>query len=112
MGQTGNYSGQYWSIQAVAGASGFYRLSNYFLGTSRSLDTYSNGNNAPFMGTNGNYSGQLWKFIPLGGGYFRLINSFLGIGRSLDTYSDQNNAPFMGETGNYSGQFWKVTKIA
>lgn len=112
MGQTGNYSGQYWSIQAVAGASGYYRLSNYFLGNSRSLDTYSNGNNAPFMGTTGNYSGQFWKFIPLGGGYFRLINSFLGIGRSLDTYSDQNNAPFMGETGNYSGQFWKVTKIA
>ena len=111
MGQTGNYSGQYWNIKPVPGRAGYYRLTNYFLGDGRSLDTYSNGNNVPFMGTTGNYSGQFWKFTPLSGGYVRMTNSFLGIGRSLDTYSNNANAPFMGETGNYSGQYWKLSKI-
>ncbi len=111
MGNTGNYSGQYWNIKPEPGRTGYYRLTNYFLGTGRSLDTYSNGNNVPFMGQSGNYSGQFWKFTPLGGDYYRLTNSFLGIGRSLDTYSNGANAPFMGQTGNYSGQYWKMTKI-
>ncbi len=87
----------------------YYRLTNSFLGEGRSLDTYSNGNNEPFMGQTGNYSGQLWKFTPVGNGYYRLTNSFLGEGRSLDTYSDGKNQPFMGQTGNYSGQMWKLT---
>ncbi len=111
MGQTGNLSGQYWSINPVAGRPGFYRLTNYFLGEGRSLDTYSNGNNVPFMGPTGNYSGQFWKFLPVGGGYVRMTNFFLGVGRSLDTYSNAANAPFMAATGNYSGQYWKLTKI-
>lgn len=111
MGNSGNYSGQYWKVSPIAGRSGYYRLSNYFLGVGRSLDTYSNGNNVPFMGSTGNYSGQMWKFLPTGDGYHRLTNSFLGIGRSLDTYSDSNNSPFMGTTGNYSGQHWMITRI-
>ncbi len=87
----------------------YYRLTNTFLGDGRSLDTYSDGANAPFMGNTGNYSGQLWKLTPTGNGHYRLTNTFLGDGRSLDTYSDGANAPFMGNTGNYSGQFWKIT---
>ncbi len=39
-------------------AAGWYRLTNMFLKEARSLDTYSNANNAPFMGQTGNFSGQ------------------------------------------------------
>lgn len=89
----------------------YYRLSNSFLGTSRSLDTYSDGQNAPFMGKTGSYTGQLWKLTPLGDGTYRLTNAFLGESRSLDTYSDGENAPFMGKTGNYSGQRWRLVPL-
>jgi hypothetical protein len=109
MGDTGNYSGQYWKITSLG--LGYFRLTNMFLGEGRSLDTYSNAGNEPFMGNTGNYSGQYWQFTPLSDGYFRMTNMFLGSGRSLDTYSDGDNEPFMGNTGNYSGQYWKITLI-
>jgi len=110
MGQTGNYSGQYWRFTAVG--NGYYRMTNSFLKEDRSFDTYSNGENQPFMGKSGGYSGQFWKITRLDNGYFRFTNSFLGDGRSLDTYSGEVNDPFMGQTGNYSGQFWKLTPIS
>lgn len=44
-----------------------YRLTNNFLGTARALDTFSNGDNKPFMGaTDKDYSGQHWKLTPVG----------------------------------------------
>ena len=43
----------------------WYRLTNKFLGAGRSLDTYSDGKNAPFMGEAGNFSGQLWTLTPI-----------------------------------------------
>lgn len=89
----------------------YYRLTNAFLKEGRSLDTYSSGENKPFMGRTGNYSGQFWKFTPNGDGSFRITNAFLGEGRSLDTYSNENNQPFMGQTGNYSGQRWYLTPV-
>ncbi len=89
----------------------WYRLTNMFLGDGRSLDTYSDALNAPFMGNTGYYSGQYWRITPLGGGYYRLTNMFLGDGRSLDTYSGALNAPFMGNTGYYSGQYWRITPL-
>jgi hypothetical protein len=99
-------------VEAAATPTGsWYRLTNMFLGDGRSLDTYSNGDNDPFMGNTGNYSGQYWKITSLGGGYFRFTNMFLGDGRSLDTYSNDNNQPFMGNTGNYSGQYWNITPL-
>ena len=86
-----------------------YRLTNTFLGTSRSLDTYGDGKNTPFMGKTGKYTGQQWTLTPLGGGYYRLTNTFLGSSRSLDTYSNGKNTPFMGVSGNSGGQYWKLT---
>ncbi len=97
--------------QAQIDTDYYYRLTNTFLKEGRSLDTYSNGDNTPFMGQTGNYSGQHWKFTPLGNGYYRLTNAFLGDSRSLDTYSNGDNTPFMGQTGNYSGQYWKLTPV-
>ena len=38
-----------------------------FLGEGRALDTYSDGDNRPFMGkTDKNYSGQHWHFNRIG----------------------------------------------
>lgn len=93
--------------------AGWYRFENLFLKSKRSLDTYSNANNAPFMGNTGRYSGQYWKITPISGrpGHYRLTNLFLGDGRSLDTYSNGNNVPFMGNTGNYSGQMWRFSPL-
>lgn len=86
----------------------WYRLTNTFLGAGRSLDTYGDGTNAPFMGETGDFSGQFWRLTPYADGTYRLTNRFLGEGRSLDTYSDGANDPFMSETGNFSGQFWTL----
>jgi hypothetical protein len=59
MGQTGNYSGQFWKLTPLS--DGTYRLTNSYLGTSRALDTYSDTDNRPFMGkTDQDYSGQHW----------------------------------------------------
>lgn len=87
----------------------WYRLTNSYLKGGRSLDTYSDGENKPFMGETGNFSGQYWKLTPIGNGYYRLTNKFLGESRSLDTYRDKENKPFMGKTGDYSGQYWKLS---
>jgi hypothetical protein len=100
------------TVEASAVPTGsWYRLTNMFLGAGRSLDTYSNDGNEPFMGITGNYSGQYWKITPIGGGYYRFTNMFLGDGRSLDTYSNDGNEPFMGNTGNYSGQYWNISPL-
>ena len=85
LGQTGNFSGQMWRMTPLG--NGYFRLTNAFLGHGRPLDTYSGGQNDPFMGTTGNHTGQYWKLTPLGNGTYRLTNHFLGAGRSLDTYS-------------------------
>lgn len=47
--------------QLVPLDDGFYRLTTETLGDGFSLDTYSDGTNAPFMGETGDYSGQFWK---------------------------------------------------
>lgn len=89
-----------------------YQLSNAFLGPGRALDTYSDGENLPFMGVTGDYSGQLWKLAPLADGSYRLTNLFLGPGRALDTYSDDEHMPFMGRTDrDYSGQHWFLVPL-
>ena len=86
-------------------------MTNIHLGADRSLDTYSDGENAPFMGQSGTYSGQCWHVAPAGDGYVRLTNNYLGGSRSLDTNSEPGHEPFMGNSGNYSGQFWKLTRL-
>ena len=99
------------AAKAPVDSSKWYRLTNEFLGATRSLDTYSDGENAPFMDKSSEAAGQLWKFTPLKDGYYRLTNQFLGAKRSLDTYADEENAPFMGKTGEATGQAWKLTPV-
>ena len=50
--------------QLVPLDDGFNRLTTETLGDGFSLDTYSDGTNAPFMGETGDFSGQLWKLQP------------------------------------------------
>lgn len=107
MGDSGNYSGQYWKFTPAS--DGYYFLTSMAFGDGRFLDTYGD-THEPFMAYDGGYSGQYWQLTPAGDGYFRLSNMFLGNGRSLDTYSDTYD-PFMGDTGNYSGQFWQLTPL-
>lgn len=89
----------------------YYRLTNDYLGDGRSLDTYADRENHPFMAESGGKTGQAWRLTPLGDGYYRLTNKFLGRGRSLDTYSDGRNDPFMAETSDSPGQRWKLTSL-
>src|SRR5205823_3556427 len=90
---------------------GCYRLTNMFLGPDRSLDTYSDGGNTPFMGQSGDYGGQRWHPTRAGNGCVRLTNDFLGTSRSLDMHSGSGHEPFMGNSGDYSGQSWKLTRL-
>lgn len=53
-----------WRLVALEG--GCYRLTGRTLGEGSSLDTYSDGGNAPFMGETGDYSGQCWRLTPAG----------------------------------------------
>ena len=90
----------------------YYRLTNSFLGPGRSLDTYSDGENALFMGQTGSSSGQFWKLTLLSDGTYRLTNSYLGFSRALDTYSGPDSRPFMGKTDqDYSGQHWTLARV-
>jgi hypothetical protein len=43
----------------------WYRLTNQFLGEGRALDTYGDGDNAPFMAQTDYYTGQYWKLTPI-----------------------------------------------
>src|SRR6266478_616542 len=61
MAQTGNYSGQFWTL-ALRG-DGTYKLTNDFTGPGKSLDTYSDSHQ-PFLDT-GDHSGQHWTLTPL-----------------------------------------------
>ncbi len=101
-----------WLVTANAApdTSYYYRLSNDFLGTGRSLDVASTGTNAPFMATSSTASGQYWQLTPLTNGYYRLTTKYSGSARSLDT--DSTGKPFMGNSGNYSGQLWQLTLLS
>lgn len=56
MAPTGNYSGQFWNL--TPWRDGSYKLTNWFTGEEKSLDTYS-GSHEPFLNT-GDHSGQHW----------------------------------------------------
>jgi hypothetical protein len=59
MGQSGAPSGQCWHLTPAS--DGYVRLTNDFLGNSRSLDTSSDSGHKPFMADSGNFSGELWR---------------------------------------------------
>ncbi|MEM9819674.1 MAG: RICIN domain-containing protein [Bacteroidota bacterium] len=111
MAKTGNYSGQYWKIEAVI--NGYYRLTTQFTGREKSLDIINdNQGNKLIMAKTGNYSGQYWKIEALGNDYYRLTTQFTGKEKSLDIINDtQDDQLIMAKTGRYSGQYWKITEV-
>lgn len=98
-------------VAAAIDPGDWYRLGNAAAGEGYVLDTYGDGENAPFMQRAGNFGGQLWKRTPLPDGTYRLSNAFLGDARALDTYGDGENKPFMGQSGRYTAQYWKLTPL-
>ncbi len=85
----------------------YYRLTNSFLTTTRSLDTYVNASKTIFMGQTGNYKGQKWKFTALGGNKYKITNHNFGDNVCLDV-NKSSTKPFMGNWGNYTGQYWTL----
>ena len=61
LAQTGNYSGQYWSV--TEWGDGTCKLTNDFTGPAKSLDT-SSDTHAPFMDT-GDHTGQHWTLTKI-----------------------------------------------
>jgi M6 family metalloprotease-like protein len=108
MGQTGDYSGQFWKLVDQGG--GKYALRTAYLGDCFSLDVMNEGTNTtPWLAATGNYSGQFWTLAPWGDGTYKLTNDFTGPGKSLDTYSDTHQ-PFL-DTGDHSGQHWTLSRL-
>jgi hypothetical protein len=64
MAVAGVYSGQCWHLNTTE-RDGYIRLTNDYLGNSHSLDTYSDGEYAPFMAETGSATGQYWKLTRL-----------------------------------------------
>ena len=60
MGNTGDYSGQSWTLTHLGG--GKYRLTNDYIGEDKSLDIRKSGDQySVVMGDTGDYSGQSWS---------------------------------------------------
>jgi hypothetical protein len=59
---TGDYSGQFWQFNNVAGRPYPYKLSNAFTGPSKYLDVYSDTYVAHL--SSGDFSGQYWSLTP------------------------------------------------
>jgi hypothetical protein len=94
----------------------WYRLTNDYLGTSKSLDvvndngTHSSGKLQ--MAASGNYTGQFWRFVHSPNADSTTVyiyTQFLGPNKRLDVYGDDKTKPHLADAGNYSGQIWTVT---
>ena len=107
MADCGNFSGQFWSIQAAG--QGSYRLQTQFTGNNKCLDIVNDGkNNQLTMADCGNFSGQFWSIAGQPGSY-RLQTQFTGKNKCLDIVNDgTNNRLIMADCGNFSGQMWTI----
>lgn len=94
-------------------ANGYYRLTNQWQGSDKSLDIVNDGrNNQVQMAPTADVTGQKWILTPTGDGYYRLTTLWLGNNKSLDVVNDGNNNKLqMVTTGNVTGQKWKVTPL-
>ena len=88
----------------------WYRLSNRFLGTGRSLDTTNDAEDRCVMSTTGPGSGQLRRFDVLVPGRFRMSNAFRGQSLSLEG-SDGSDACRLDPAGPFTGQFWIIAPV-
>ncbi len=109
----GAYSGQYWTLTPIPGYTGYYRLTNKFLGNDLSLDIINDGtNNKITFAKTAMASGQAWKISRTSNGYYRLTTHFQGEGKSLDVLNDGKNTRLqLAKTAQVSGQHWMITEI-
>lgn len=98
--------GQLWAITNVEGR--FYRITNNWLGDSKSLSHKRETFKFVRMRDSGNKEGQLWKRIPAkNGGYF-ITNKRYGDGFALEAIYDGKftDKMKMGKSGDLGTQFW------
>jgi hypothetical protein len=98
---TGSYSGQYWALTPLGGAS--YRLTNLYQGDAMSFDTTQ-------MAATGNYSGQYWTLTAITDGVYRLSNEYLGAGSSL-AVDKSTHAMVSAATAESTTQYWRIAQI-
>jgi hypothetical protein len=93
--------------------SGFYRLTNKWLGDGKALDVVNDGTNDKLqMADATGASGQSWKLTPVGDGYYRLTTKWLAADRSLNVVNDGTNSKVnLARSENVTGQFWKITPV-
>lgn len=94
----------------------WYRLSNWFMGPSLSLEAPASFPGVPgkaIMAATRSARGQLWKLTPQGNDTYRLTSSLLGDGISLEAKSIKQGRRntvdlVMGKTSSAIGQLWKL----
>jgi hypothetical protein len=120
MADVGDFSGQHWIITPVpaattGGVGGFYRITNVFGGTGKSLDVVNDGTNDRLRVTkSGHFMGQYWRITPVKEceGCYRLTTQWRGTGFSLEVVSaDDNTQLRLTKTGDLTGQYWHLTPI-
>jgi len=87
--RSGNFSGQYWRLVPVPGASKKYYLRTLYKGDEYSLDIINDGtNDKVHLAKTGNFTGQFWTLTKVNpdGTTFRLSTDFTGPERFLDVF--------------------------
>lgn len=98
--------GQLWAITNVEGD--YYRITNNWLGDSKSLAHTRSTHRFLRMRDTGNKEGQLWKKIPAKNGGFYLVNKRYGDGFAMEAiYSGQFiDKMQMRKTGDFGNIMW------
>lgn len=89
-----------------------YRVSNYQLGVTASLDVGNLAGQTNLVGMmlpTSAATGQSWSIIPIGGGQVRLSNNFTGANQCLDVAGD--GALYMDGCGQQIGQRWRLDPV-
>lgn len=113
MAPSGNFTGQYWRFEPVAGRPGNYRMFSFWRGPSVALDIINGGadNNQPILAPVGNFTGQLWSLtaLPEFAGSVALTTEFRGPNLALEGAGGSTaNRPVLATFGPFSGQAWNL----
>lgn len=101
-------SGQYWHIAKQA--NGKYHLTTLYLGESKLLGVFTQGNNAQVhLTAAASNAGQSWTLVSQGDGTYKLSSDYTGTSEFLDYCADIKALCMQG--GDNPGQHWTLTKI-
>ncbi len=98
--------GQLWAITNVEGD--YYRITNNWLGDSKSLAHTRSTHRFLRMRDSGNKEGQLWKKIPAKNGGFYIVNKRYGDGFAMEAIYDGKftDKMQMRKTGDFGNIMW------